>query len=48
MNKDSRIEVRTTKEEKARIDKQAKKENLKTATFVRKVVLDYVNEKEEK
>lgn len=42
------ISITMSYKEKERIDKQAKKENLKTATFVRKVVLDYVNEKEEK
>lgn len=46
--KDSRIEVRVSKEEKEIIDIRAKKENLKTSTFIRKVVLDYVQSKEEK
>lgn len=46
--KDSRIEVRVSKEEKEMIDIQAKKENLKTSTFIRKVVLDYVQNKEER
>ena len=35
----------TWEEEKEKIDKQAEKENLKTATFVRKVVLDYIENK---
>lgn len=46
--KDSRIEIRVTKEEKALIDNVAKDESLKTSTFVRKVVLDYIKEKEVK
>ena len=44
--KDCRIEVRVSREEKEIIDIQAKKENLKTSTFIRKVVLDYVQNKE--
>jgi uncharacterized protein (DUF1778 family) len=43
--KNSRIEVRVSQEEKEKIDKEAEKENLKTATFVRKVVLDYIENK---
>lgn len=43
--KNSRIELRVSQEEKEKIDKQAEKENLKTATFVRKVVLDYIENK---
>ena len=43
--KDSRIELRVSQEEKEKIDTQAKKENLKTATFIRKVVLDYIESK---
>ena len=44
--KTSRIELRVTEEEKKKIDNKAKKDNLKTATFIRKVILDYI-EKEE-
>lgn len=40
--KTSRIELRVSEEEKIKIDIKAKKENLKTATFIRKVVLDYI------
>lgn len=40
--KNSRIEIRVSHEEKEKIDKEAEKENLKTATFIRKVVLDYI------
>ena len=43
--KNSRIELRVSQEEKEKIDKQAEKENLKTATLVRKVVLDYIENK---
>lgn len=43
--KNSRIELRVSQEEKEKIDKAAEKENLKTATFVRKVVLDYIENK---
>ena len=43
--KNSRIEVRVSQEEKEKIDKETEKENLKTATFVRKVVLDYIENK---
>ena len=43
--KNSRIEVRVSQEEKEKIEKEAEKENLKTATFVRKVVLDYIENK---
>lgn len=46
--KNSRIELRVSQEEKEKIDKAAEKENLKTATFVRKVVLDYIQSKEVK
>lgn len=46
--KNSRIEVRVSQEEKEKIDTQAAKENLKTSTFIRKVVLDYIQSKEEK
>lgn len=44
--KNSRIEVRVSEKEKEKIDIQAEKENLKTSTFVRKVVLDYIQSKE--
>lgn len=43
--KNSRIELRVSQEEKEKIDKAAEKENLKTATFIRKVVLDYIENK---
>lgn len=43
--KNSRIELRVSQEEKEKIDKEAEKENLKTATFVKKVVLDYIENK---
>lgn len=43
--KNSRIEIRVSEDEKERIDKFAEKENLKTATFIRKVTLDYMSEK---
>ena len=43
--KNSRIEVRVSQEEKEKIDKEAEIENLKSATFVRKVVLDYIENK---
>ena len=41
----SRVELRVSEEEKELIDNQAKEENLKTATFMRKVVLDYIKSK---
>ncbi|MGL5087583.1 MAG: DUF6290 family protein [Clostridium sp.] len=40
--KTSRIELRVSEEEKKIIDAAAQKENLKTATFIRKVILDHV------
>lgn len=43
--KNNRIELRVSQEEKEKINKEAEKENLKTATFVRKVVLDYIENK---
>ena len=43
--KDKRIEIRVSQEEKEKIDKEAEKENLKSATFIRKVVLDYMKTK---
>lgn len=43
--KNSRIELRVSDVEKEKIDKEAQKENLKTATFIRKVVLDYIKNK---
>lgn len=46
--KNIRIDVRVSPEEKEKIDTQAQKENLKTSTFIRKVVLDYIQSKEEK
>lgn len=39
--------IKISYEEKEKIDTQAEKENLKTATFVRKVVLDYIQSKED-
>ena len=46
--KNNRIELRVSQEEKEKIDTQAAKENLKTSTFIRKVVLDYIQNKEGK
>lgn len=46
--KNSRIELRVSQEEKEKIDKEAKMENLKTATFIRKVILDYIKIKNDK
>ena len=46
--KNIRIDVRVSPEEKEKIDTHAAKENLKTSTFIRKVVLDYIQSKEEK
>ena len=43
--KNNRIELRVSQEEKEKINKEAEKENLKTATFVRKIVLDYIENK---
>lgn len=43
--KNSRIEVRVSQEEKEKIEKAAEKENLKTATFMRKIALDYIENK---
>lgn len=46
--KNIRIDVRVSQEEKEKIDTQAQQENLKTSTFIRKVVLDYIQSKEGK
>lgn len=45
--KKARIEIRLAQQEKKSIEQQARKENLKAATFMRKVVLDYIKEKED-
>lgn len=46
--KNIRIDVRVSQEEKEKIDTQAQQENLKTSTFIRKVVLDYIQSKDGK
>ena len=42
------MNFRVTTEEKEKIDTQAQQENLKTSTFIRKVVLDYIQSKDGK